>query len=355
MITFNAFLTEVTRIAHPERLASNLRPYFRNAVCNALIDIQTFVPPTRDFHHDFFCQVGMQDFCNAGIFNGPRGIIQRVFAFKPGKDCRKFHYDRVSTNFIDCWIEKQRCTAGCTALVPDSSAIYDSPYCNYPIPGDETCGPPYLAAGQSEDSDCLFRNQPRYFAVGPNYRMFIAPRLPCGYVLCVHWQGIKRCYADSDAVLNDEDIIMAAARYAEAETVIKDRDGGGAALLNGRWRDRLKGIAQRFRLETELQRMRDCSSEAIDSLLPWFDPLTLDNPYDLNCNKPTDSTAPVVACDDVETTQVATGCRSQILVYHEDPNAEGLVPDDQNCPAIAYKDDGSGSFLQWNITTHVWQ
>lgn len=354
MITFSSFLTAVKTLAHPEGLAENLEPYFRNAVVNGLIDLQTYVPPTRNHHHDFFCQVGMKDFCNAGIFNGPRGIVQSVYAFKPGKDCQKFHYDRVSTNYIDCWIERQRCACGET--VPASSSIYDAPYCNYPTAGNVTCGEPYLPAGESEDNDACFQAEDRWFAVGPDYRMFIAPRLPCGYVLAVHWQGIKRCYGDNDSVLEDEDIKMAVADFSESRGGLKDRDLGSASAMKVSWHDRLRGIAHRFRMETRLQPRHDCSSEAIDALLPFINPLVLDNPYDLSCNKPADSTAPTIDCDDAVTATVpVSACKPQIVIYTADPTAEALVPDNQNCPAMAYRADGQGPILTWNITTHVWQ
>lgn len=37
------------------------------------------------------------------------------------------------------------------------------------------------------------------------------------------------------------------------------------------------------------------------------------------------------------------------------PNADGIVPDDINKPAICYKADGTGPTFTWNTSSHVWQ
>lgn len=41
--------------------------------------------------------------------------------------------------------------------------------------------------------------------------------------------------------------------------------------------------------------------------------------------------------------------------YATDPNVEGVVPLDQDSPAVAYQQDGAGPIYTWNTTTHVWQ
>jgi hypothetical protein len=50
------------------------------------------------------------------------------------------------------------------------------------------------------------------------------------------------------------------------------------------------------------------------------------------------------------------GGSSQILSYTAaNPTVQGLVPPNQNAPAIAYSSTGVGSTYTWNVTTHVWQ
>lgn len=51
----------------------------------------------------------------------------------------------------------------------------------------------------------------------------------------------------------------------------------------------------------------------------------------------------------------AGGGGGQILEYTgTDPTSDGLVPTNQNQPAIAYKDDGTLPTYTWNTTTHAW-
>lgn len=48
------------------------------------------------------------------------------------------------------------------------------------------------------------------------------------------------------------------------------------------------------------------------------------------------------------------GGSGQIKSYTSDPNSEGVLPDDQTLPAIAYSLDGSGAIMGWNTATLVW-
>jgi hypothetical protein len=49
------------------------------------------------------------------------------------------------------------------------------------------------------------------------------------------------------------------------------------------------------------------------------------------------------------------GGGSQIKIYVADPNAEGIVPDDQALPAIAYSLNAALSNYNWNTSTLQWQ
>ena len=44
----------------------------------------------------------------------------------------------------------------------------------------------------------------------------------------------------------------------------------------------------------------------------------------------------------------------QIKTYVTDPNSEGVLPDDQTKPAVAYKSDGSGALKNWVVATLTW-
>lgn len=48
------------------------------------------------------------------------------------------------------------------------------------------------------------------------------------------------------------------------------------------------------------------------------------------------------------------GSSGQIKYYTADPNAEGVVPDDQTQPAIAYALAGNGDIYGWNPSSLTW-
>ncbi len=49
------------------------------------------------------------------------------------------------------------------------------------------------------------------------------------------------------------------------------------------------------------------------------------------------------------------GGGGQVMEYTgTDPTSDGLVPTDQNLPAVAYSRTGAGSTFSWNTVTHVW-
>lgn len=45
----------------------------------------------------------------------------------------------------------------------------------------------------------------------------------------------------------------------------------------------------------------------------------------------------------------------QVYQYNVDPTVEGILPTNQNLPAIAYQQSGLGDTYTWNTTTHLWQ
>src|ERR1044072_3901910 len=176
MIPFTTFYNNVLDEAVPEGLAENLQATFRTAIVNALIEVQTTVPCYRDFHIDFFTKRDCQEYCDLFIINGPRGTIKQIYAFKPGEDCKKYYYARKGSQFIQCWTAEQKCVR-CNPTDPPSTFVYNAPYCNYVIPGQDACDPPY---GTTTEDDTWFKcgcnvsdcDHEKYFCVGPEYQLW---------------------------------------------------------------------------------------------------------------------------------------------------------------------------------------
>lgn len=268
--TFTDFYEVVKDLVAPEALAEELADYFRDQIGNALADIQTLIPWTRGFNTSIYTKAEVEEFCATSVFQGPVGKITQLFAYKPGRDCRKIHYRRVSTAKIECWVEAQRCVQ-CT-FDPEPTNIYDTPYCNYVIGGETACDVPYL---NGEEDDCKFRNLPddqRIFAVGPDYKIYAAPRFPCGYYLLMQWQGIRRKWEDTDLVMVDQQIREAVVNYVEKKQAMKERDFVTAKQYEQEYAVNLRTIKYRYHDEQDPEAHKDCSA-AIERLLPAFSSL----------------------------------------------------------------------------------
>lgn len=267
--TFSEFRDSVEELQAPEDLAENLEPYFRDQVAGALADLQTFLPWLRSFNVNFYEKGDVQEFCNASIFQGPVGKPTQLFAYKTNVDCKKLHYKKATVAQLDCWMERQRCL--CPATEPPASNIYDSPYCNYVINGEAGCSTPYLTA--TED-DCRFKgldDDNRMYAVAPDYKIIAAPRFPCGYILCLQWQGIRRKWENTDLVPVDQQLREAVSNFVEWKMALKARIHDSAELFRREYQNSLRILRYRYKDEQDGEAERDCAMSFIQSM-PLFLP-----------------------------------------------------------------------------------
>ena len=267
--SFSAFRTIVQNLVTPEDLAENLEDWFRDQVGNALADLQTLIPWIRTFNINGYTKTDVEEFCAASILDGPTGKITQLYAYKPGRECKKLYYKRVSTAAMDCWMERQRCVQ--CAITPPPTNIYDTPYCNYVVLGEDACAPPYLSG---EEDDCRFRgldDDCRIFAVGPDYRVYAAPRFPCGYNLFLQWQGIRRKWQDSDLVPVDQQIREAVVNYVEHKDALKERNSVAMVEYMSEYTMNLRTLKYRYHDEQDSELERDCTA-ALEQLMPAFSP-----------------------------------------------------------------------------------
>lgn len=327
--TFDTFRDTVQPLVAPEDLAEEQEFFFRDQVGNALADIQTLIPWFRGFNVTVFTKADVDEFCATSVFQGPLGKITQMFAYVPGLDCRKFYYKRVSTGAIDCWMERQRCVQ-CT-FDPPPTNIYDNPYCNYVIDGDDACYPPYLSG--TED-DCRFTSlddDDRIFAVGPDYKIYAAPRFPCGYQLMVQWQGIRRKWLDGDLVPVDQQLREGVVNYIEHKMALKERNSVAMKEYYDLYAVNLRTLRYRYQDEQETGMERDCTA-AIDQLLPAFLPAY---PATGGIGAP------------------ASGPPAQVIREVYTGAAPPAAPDDPTRPAVWYP-TGGGSLLQWDVALQAW-
>jgi hypothetical protein len=268
--TFATFREEMKLLVAPEGLADNLEDYFINVVKAGLSDLQTLLPWYRTFNVNFYQKSDVNEFCSTSIFQGPVGKVTQLFAFKPYIDCKKFFYKRSSPAALECWAERQRCM--CPATVPPSEDIYSSPYCNYVIDGEVACGEPYLTG---EEDDCRFSHlsdDDRIFSVGPDYKVFAAPRFPCGYLLCLQWQGVRRRWENDDLIPLDQQIKDAIECYAEFRMAKKQHQFDAMATHKQDHALALRMLKYRYTDEQATEFERDCTG-SIEQLMSIVRPL----------------------------------------------------------------------------------
>lgn len=272
MITFAAFLSQLRSIAWPQGEAPNLRSAHNSYVKNSLIELQRYVDCFKVNHVDMFDKTDTIDDCGMAILNGPRGEIGAVYAFKPECRCDRFVFDHKSTGFLMCKWEACKCEA--TTLCGTTSG---DPYCSTKLTGGQSCQEPYLTES-SNDADTGFKCTNRYFATGPGGKLYLWPKLPCDYWLAVHWRGIKRQWAATDLIWEDEDLLDLVRLYVQAEAAAcEERDAEKHALIEPKYRERFASIAYTCTEETRVRKERECS-EGLDQgdLVRLF----VENPYD---------------------------------------------------------------------------
>lgn len=321
--SFGDFYDTVEPLVAPEDLGAELTPFFRDQIGNALADIQTIVHGFRTFNVEMFDKGGADEFCNASILCGPPGKITQVFAFKPGLECRKFHYTRTSTAALDCWLERQRCL--CPAGDPPDEFIYTSPYCNYVVAGEAACALPYLSG---EEDDCRFKNlsaADRIFAVGPDHKIYAAPRFPCGYLLVVQWQGIRRKWSDTNLVPVDQQLREAVVNYVEHKMAVKERNSTSASEYFDLYTMNLRMLKYRWSQDMDTSPSRDCES-GIETLMGAFHPLYATSFF-----------------------SSSSSSGAQEVFIDRSP----LPPDDPTKPALSFP-AGGGSLEQWSPSTQSW-
>lgn len=262
--TFSEFLSQVTQEVQPEGIAENLESTLRSWVSYALGQVQTFIEGYRSFNVQFVTKAMVNEFCSTSIFQGPCGKVTQLFAYKPNVDCKRLHYRRVNQAQLDCWMERQRCLCPASATDP-STKIYDSPYCNYVITGEAACDQPYLTGDEDDARFKCLPDSERIFAVGPDYKVYAAPRWPCGYFAVIQWQGINRSWSNSDLVPDDDMLREAVANYVEYKVGLKERNGMDVKFDDA-FTLSLRSLRRRYIEEMKEITERDCSAAACMAL-----------------------------------------------------------------------------------------
>lgn len=156
---------------------------------------------------------------------------------------------------------------------PFPAAVPAIPYSsNYVLAGEVACSDPLLNYEQDQKRFRCTDEDDRIFAVGPDYKVFVAPRFPCGYILLVQWQGIRRKWLDTTMVPVDQQLREAVVNYVEHKLALKERNSMAMEEYMAAYTLNLRMLTYRYNDEMNTSPARDCSI-GIEQMMSAFQPL----------------------------------------------------------------------------------
>ncbi len=274
MISFSSFFDLVIAQTFPDDPAEELLTSYRRYVENALIQLQTHVRCLQDNHVEWWKKGQLSDYCSLSMVElDAHVMIQSVYAFLPGQSCDRFLFKPRTVQFMQSIANAPSCSEMSLPYDPYEQALYD---------GTDYCTP---CADGEPARDRAWEAHDKFYAIGPGNKLYLSPKLPCDYVLAVHWNGVKRNWSDSDLIVADADVIDACSTYLQAEHAQKiDRDMALANQLwagegnENSWKKKVGQLIHRCRLESEPNNEANALSGP-DDISAWFDPNSTLNPY----------------------------------------------------------------------------
>lgn len=222
--TFATFCARVKQIAFPSALGERHKPLFDLNLKDSLIKAQKYIDCLRKLQASFFTAEQINEQCGVAVLTAPRGKLNAVYAFKPcvNEDCSKYFYRPVTPHFIACWQQENKCQWQDRPEGVDGNVYATAP---------ANCAASEAETGEEEDDTC-YKSAEKFYAKGQNGELYLAPRPACGYIVAVHWEGLRRSWASTDAIVDDPDLIDWVAEVIQGETALAHgRDPGLAGDL----------------------------------------------------------------------------------------------------------------------------
>jgi len=249
--TFAQFCTSVRQMAFPGSLAERQKPLFDLNLHAALVKAQKYIDCLRRIHVSFYTKGHFFEQCGVATMNGPRGKLNAIYAFKPcDEDCAKYFYRPVTPHFIACWQKENACSWEDVPRGTDGDV--------YALATDNCITSEALHG--TEDDTC-WKVEDKAYSKGNDGQIFLAPRPPCGYVVAVHWEGIRRTWAGTDALIDDPDLLDWVAESIQGENAVvlgRDPALGGDLIRSAaeKFADLMYWCNEERRIQIEL----DCGS-----------------------------------------------------------------------------------------------
>lgn len=227
-MTFQTYYETVVAAVFPEGEAENLSTRHRNAVIDALIDLQRKVKCLREGHCEVTLAEDAQDVCNASVVQRNPGTLTRVAIVNVETGCGFFRPEHLEPDAFDVYVrDNSACVAAAYAAL--DAGVTPPP----PIRSSSFCE-------TAAESRPVLPGAPRcagYYTFDQNsIRVF--PPLMEGEGLLQQWNGIKRDWQDGEdmgVLFPIRDVMKAAELFVESDAErfeAKDgRQAGGALAL----------------------------------------------------------------------------------------------------------------------------
>jgi hypothetical protein len=247
--TYSQFCARVRRVAFPEGLGERSKSAFDNFLVAGLIKAQRFIDCLRKIQVSFYGKPEMSDHCAIATLLGPRGKVNLVYAFKPGEQCIKHAYRPATPHHIACWSNENSCRWA------DPPGVGTEDY----LSSFEACYAYEQLYGAIEDDRC-WKVEPKFFSRGQNSEIFLAPRPPCGYIVAVHWEGLRRKWSATDSIPDDQDLIDWVAEYVLSEFELRlNRDANLAGAMKVNSANKFADLMYWCNAEKMAQASLDCA------------------------------------------------------------------------------------------------
>jgi len=209
-MTFETFYQTVVAAVFPEGEAENLATRHRNAVIDALIDLQRKVKCLRTGHCSSTKAEDADDVCYASVVQRSEGSLTRVVIVDAVNGCKFFRPEYLEPEEFDVFV---RDNSACVALAYDT---LDEGV--IPAPLERTSSPCETAAVLRPVLPTGLRMSGYYTFDMQSVRVF--PPLREGEAVLQQWNGIKRDWQDGEdmgVLFPRRDVMKAVELFVEAD------------------------------------------------------------------------------------------------------------------------------------------
>jgi hypothetical protein len=257
LITLSDFRSQVIALIWPDGEPENLTNTIKQFVADCLIDLQRFIPCLQENHVDISPFSACFFKCGLSVIDAPRGRIKKVYTVQKKIDgtapdqtwdandnfCAPVQYHPRNIEALRCW----------------SRRFMDI------VSAPANLGMPPLPLGfkyPEATTDSTWGRALRGLWAVERKKLFISPWIQSTESIVVEWEGLKRKWADTDLVPDEDDLRRAVKLFVQSEfTRDFQSDAAGAAVFYSQYREQYSDLAYECDLERRTKKDEICDAE----------------------------------------------------------------------------------------------